>query len=177
MRGGAVVLAIALMAAGVAPAEDMPSEIVGFYDDWNFVVLNSTGSERNTLWMIETEGQTENLSVSGQEVVERMTRIHEMLERHAAIMPTSFERPPVVSSELTIPTKVTQDGRSAFTVVVSRVTIPLRLVKSVDDSDWPWELSDLDGHGLTAAGQFIDQWVESNGKWKVLRSIFVPSGA
>ena len=177
MRGGAIVFAIGLTAAGLIQAQDMPAEMETFYEDWNFVVLNSTSSERNTLWMFASAGQASNLSASGQEVVERMTRIAGTLEQHATIMPTVFERSPIVSSELAIPADVEQTGRSAYTVIVSRVTVPSRLMASVDDDDWPREVRDIDAHELTAAGQFIDHWVKSDGKWKVLRSIAIPSGA
>ncbi|MFP4114299.1 MAG: hypothetical protein ACOC2Y_05915 [Spirochaetota bacterium] len=154
-------------------ANELPEAIGSFYEDWNFVVANSTPVERTALWEIRR--------ATGDRLTDAETRILRTLERIAAVvfpddgtMPVAWADPPVPTSELLAVIGTRHVEADVIVVDLAVTPFPARRARSVGEDSWPQDADPAAFGDLRGMGRYRDRWYRRDGRWKLTRCVAVP---
>lgn len=165
-------LVLVLLACAAALwAQGLPPAISSYYQDWNYVVRNSTGPQRQVLWKAYRRKETAVLTGAEQELLVRMSRVAEATDsRHYSMPMLLAGSASPVTSELLLPTGHRAVGRT-------RLVVRLRVLQPPADSAVPagrsiGRLFQRKPEYLTMC-RYTDEWTFRGGRWRVLRSPLV----
>ena len=159
-----------LMVAGLLSAEELPTAITSYYDDWNFVASNSTLHQREVLWSAYQQSITRELSGTDQQIIVRMDRILRATEPQKIVMPMLLAATvPPVTQEILVPSSHIAQGDGEFIVRVMAMQTPVaEPAHGHEPTSSPSRLKNM-----TSMCQYTDRWVDRDGSWKVIRSAYV----
>lgn len=150
-------------------AQGLPRAIASYYEDWNYVVHNSTEHQRAVLWSAYRRHKTTLLSGTEQELLVRMNRIVDATnpQHHSMPMLLAGTASPV-ASEILVPSDRLEVDREHLFVQVQVTQLLARATEA--GRELP---SQSLGGRLLRMCQYTDEWKQSGGQWKVLRSPMV----
>lgn len=163
-----IVLSLFLVLTAPIWAQEIPGPITSYYEDWNYVVRNSTAHERAAIWSSYRRHESSALSGAQQELLVRMNRIVEATAPQYYAMPMLLAGTSTpVSSEILAPSGHRSSGKSELLLQVSAMQIvghgaerARRSILRVFDP----------GTRLLRMCEYTDRWILRDGQWKVLRS-------
>lgn len=169
MHKRAAFISMLLMLTVTLWAQVLPRPITSYYEDWNYVVRNSTEHQRAALWSAYRRHEEAVLSGVEQELLVRMNRIVD------ATSPQHFSMPMLlagtaspVATEILVPSEPATIGEARILV---RVKVMQVITRGIEAGGEP--SAHPAGGTLLRMCQYTDEWRQRGGQWKVLRSPIV----
>jgi hypothetical protein len=161
---------IGLLALAAASwAEELPSSVTSYYDDWNFVVLNSRPAERQAIWEEFTMRDRLPDSHAGAEILQRMKRIEATTVTTGTTMPIPYPRIQPVRSELLAPDNRWAGNNDQILMDVLVMRVPDQRATSLYDPHWPFRSQEYPTD-LPVMGRYTDRWQRAEAGWRLHRS-------
>lgn len=150
-------------------AQGLPRVIASYYDDWNYVVHNSTEHQRAVLWSAYRRHETTLLSGAEKELLIRMDRIVDATNPQHFSMPTLLAgTASPVASEILMPS-------DHHTIDLRHIRVQVKVMQLLTRATGASRGSLLQPFAgtLLRMCQYTDEWRQVGGRWKVLRSPIV----
>lgn len=158
--------------AGTSWADELPTTVGSYYDDWNFVVLNSRPAERQAIWQQFKQQDKVPNSPAGTEILRRMERIDATMIVLESTMPMQYSTMSPVRPELLIPDSRWFGTVDEIVLEVSIMRFPNERTLSVSDSEWPVRNAGYP-EDLPVMGHYTDRWHRVRTSWQLHRSLVV----
>lgn len=157
---------LVICGAAQLPGEELPVGIVSYYDDWNFVMANSTPNERNSIWGLAQRDSANALSSREQSLLRIMERLNGMKIIPRSVMPGRFSGIQFSESYLFLPLQYLGDLVNTVQLVVAVIPIPPKHMGSVANDSWPIS-PDTVTAGNPTMGRMTHRWrLEAEG-WRM----------